>query len=81
MCCVVEPVYHREKTVARSGSWCPRLNSMARLETLLEGSLDVKGDQDAGWVRLGKVLDGLDHFVGSILASHSVLERARRRQN
>ena len=31
--CVVEPVYHREKTVTRSRSSCPRLNSMARLET------------------------------------------------
>ena len=50
---------------------------MARLETLSEGSLDVKGDQDARWGRFGKVLDGLDHVVGSILASHSVLERAR----
>ena len=47
----------------------------------LERCLEVKSDQDAGWVRFGEVLGGLDPFVCSILASHSVLERTCRRHD
>ena len=39
MRCVVEPVYHREKAVASSGSYCPKLNIIARLETFWKAAL------------------------------------------
>ena len=42
-----------------------------------KSSLQVKGDKNTGLVRLRKVLDGPDHLVGSILATHAVLEWAR----
>ena len=74
MRCVVEPVYHREKTVASSGSCCPRLRSMARLDTIWKAAFQVQRYQNSRLVGLGKILNRFDHLVGSILTSDSVLE-------
>ena len=43
---------------------------------ILEGRLEVEGGQDSGGVSFGEELDGFDHFVGSIQARHSVMQRA-----
>ena len=40
---------------------------------ILKCCLEVKGDQNSGSVRFSKVLDRLDHFVCSVLATHAVL--------
>ena len=68
------PVYHLEKTAARSGSVCSMLCSMARRGDILEGSLEIKGDKYSEGISLGKVLNCLDHGVGTIRATHFVLK-------
>ena len=37
---------------------------------VLKSSLEIEGDLDSGRVGFGEVLDGLDHLVGSVQASH-----------
>ena len=66
------------RTMARSGSCCPMLRSMALWSgDFLGGGLEVESDQDFGGIQFGEVLDGLDHLVGSILAAQAVLKWAR----
>ena len=77
MRCVVEPVHHLEKTVASSGSPRQAVKHGSSAD-VLEGGLEVESCQEAGWVRFGEVLDGFEHLVGSVLASHAVLKRTRR---
>ena len=49
MRCVVEPVYHREKTVARSGWCCPRLCSMWRLDTFWRAAFRSRATRTQDW--------------------------------
>ena len=44
----------------------------------MEGCLEADGDQSAGWVRFGEVLDGLDHLVCSIMVAYYVLLKRTR---
>ena len=51
-CCmrrVVEPVYHRENTVVRSRSCCPRLCSMWRLDIFWKAAFKSKATRTRDW--------------------------------
>ena len=44
---------------------------------ILEGSFEIKSNNDSRVVRFRKVLDGFDHCVCSVWSSNTVLQRSR----
>ena len=42
---------------------------------ILEGRLEVKSNKHPGGVCFSKILNGLDHGVGTVRSSHTILKR------
>ena len=43
---------------------------------VLKGGIEVKGNQNTSWVSLGRVLNGLDHGIGTLRAPSTILKGA-----
>ena len=43
---------------------------------ILDGRLEIKGNQHSSGICFSKILDGLDHCVGTVRSSNTILKRA-----
>ena len=69
-------MYYLENDSSKVRIDLPKVVKHSTSGDVLNGGLEVKGNQKQCWVSLGKVLNGLDHVVGTIRAPDTMLKEA-----